>query len=51
MAVPVNAYQVRVGYSLNGFVGFDAPGVVGARFEGRGLNQVWYIPLTFGVQL
>ena len=38
VAFPINTYNVNVGYSLLAFIGFDAPGVLGARFEG-GFNQ------------
>jgi hypothetical protein len=37
-AFPINTYDVDVGYSVIGFIGFDAPGPLGARFEG-GFNQ------------
>jgi hypothetical protein len=38
VAFPINTYNVDVGYSVLGFLGFDAPGPLGARFEG-GFNQ------------
>jgi len=42
VAFPIDAYQVGVGYSVQAFVGFDAPGPLGARFEGA-FNQFPYV--------